>query len=181
MVADVALIDPRLTWSIAPAVTASTGLDALTQLIEPFVSPPATAMTDGLCREGIPLAAAAIAVAYDNGTDTAAREAMALASMFGGLALAKAKLGAVHGLASQGFTSDKLDGLADQVMVSSSIKGNPVHLCRDALTEMLDEALGSTTAVPLLARSNTHRIMTPFSRTWRGCGRASMCTRGSSS
>jgi alcohol dehydrogenase class IV len=94
-----ALVDPELTYSLPPAVTASTGLDALTQLIEPFVSIKANPMTDSLCREGIRYAARALRRAYENGSDQEARERMSLASLFGGLALANAGLGAVHGFA----------------------------------------------------------------------------------
>jgi alcohol dehydrogenase class IV len=99
MLPKVAIIDPELTCSLPPDVTAFTGLDALTQLIEPFVSLTANPMTDGLCREGIPRAAQSLGRVYMNGQDQAARSSMALASLFGGLALANAKLGAVHGFA----------------------------------------------------------------------------------
>jgi alcohol dehydrogenase class IV len=95
-----AVIDPELTHSLPPDVTASTGLDALAQLIEPFVSNSANPLTDALCREGMRRAARSLRRAYENGSDAAAREDMALASLFGGLALANAKLGAVHGCAS---------------------------------------------------------------------------------
>ena len=95
-----ALVDPELTHSLPPDVTASTGLDALTQLIEPFVSNSANPLTDALCREGMRRAARSLRRAYENGRDATAREDMALASLFGGLALANAKLGAVHGCAS---------------------------------------------------------------------------------
>ena len=95
-----AVIDPELTYSLPPAITASTGLDALTQLIEPFVSNTANPLTDALCREGMRRAARSLRRAYENGSDAAAREDMALASLFGGLALANAKLGAVHGCAA---------------------------------------------------------------------------------
>ncbi|MEZ4861540.1 MAG: iron-containing alcohol dehydrogenase [Caldilineaceae bacterium] len=99
MLPDLALVDPALTYAMPPALTAATGLDALTQLIEPFVSPLANPLTDALCREGIQRAARALRRAYHHGDDTAAREEMALASLLGGLALANAKLGAVHGFA----------------------------------------------------------------------------------
>jgi alcohol dehydrogenase class IV len=99
MLPKVAIVDPELTCSLPPHVTAYTGLDALTQLIEPFVSLTANPMTDGLCREGIPRAAQSLEKVYMNGQDHAARSSMALASLFGGLALANAKLGAVHGFA----------------------------------------------------------------------------------
>ncbi len=99
MLPRVALVDPELTYNLPPAVTASTGLDALTQLIEPFVSVKANPMTDAICREGIRHAARSLRRAYQNGADKAAREGMSLASLFGGLALANAALGAVHGFA----------------------------------------------------------------------------------
>ena len=99
MLPRVALVDPDLTLSLPPAVTAYTGLDALTQLIEPFVTRRANPLTDALCREAIPRVARALPRAYADGQDAAAREEMALASLFGGLALANAGLGAVHGFA----------------------------------------------------------------------------------
>ena len=95
-----ALVDPELTHSLPADVTASTGLDALTQLIEPFVSASANPLTDAICREGIRLAAGSLRRACRAGTDAAAREDLALASLFGGLALANARLGAVHGFAA---------------------------------------------------------------------------------
>jgi alcohol dehydrogenase class IV len=96
----VALIDPEVTYSLPPAVTASTGLDALTQLIEPFVSNKANPMTDAICREGIKRAARSLQRAFEHGSDAAAREDMCVASLFGGMALANARLGAAHGFAS---------------------------------------------------------------------------------
>jgi alcohol dehydrogenase class IV len=95
----IALVDPELTDTLPPAITATTGLDALTQLIEPYVSPRATPFTDALCTEGIRRAARSLRRAVDHGDDTAARDDLALASLFGGLALANAGLGAVHGFA----------------------------------------------------------------------------------
>jgi alcohol dehydrogenase class IV len=95
-----ALVDPELTHSLPTELTASTGLDALTQLIEPFVSTAANPLTDAICREGMRLAARALRRACRNGRDAAAREDMALASLLGGLALANARLGVVHGFAA---------------------------------------------------------------------------------
>jgi alcohol dehydrogenase class IV len=94
-----AIVDPELTYDVPPAITAYTGLDALTQLLEPFVSNSANPLTDALCREGLRRAAVALRRAVADGADHAARADMALASLLGGLALANAKLGAVHGLA----------------------------------------------------------------------------------
>ncbi|HEX5436458.1 MAG TPA: iron-containing alcohol dehydrogenase [Gemmatimonadaceae bacterium] len=100
MLPAVALIDPELTYTVPPAITASTGMDALTQCIEPFVSPRANPITDALAREGMHRAAGALRGAYHDGGDTDARHDMAVTSLCGGLALANAKLGAVHGFAA---------------------------------------------------------------------------------
>jgi alcohol dehydrogenase class IV len=99
MLPDLAVIDPELTYSMPPSLTASTGLDAFTQLLEPFVSVNSNPLTDALCREGLKRVARSLRRAFENGSDTEAREDMAIASLFGGLALANAKLGAVHGFA----------------------------------------------------------------------------------
>jgi len=99
MLPDLAIVDPKLTHTMPPAVTASTGLDAFTQLMEAFVSNKANPLTDSLCREGMRRAARSLQRAYENGSDKSAREDMSIASLFGGLALANARLGAVHGFA----------------------------------------------------------------------------------
>lgn len=99
MLPHLALVDPLLTHSMSPPVTATTGLDALTQLIEPYVSRKANPLIDGICIEGMSRAARSLTIACDDGSNAAAREEMSLASLFGGLALANAGLGAVHGLA----------------------------------------------------------------------------------
>jgi len=100
MVPNIALIDPELTISMPPEVTAATGMDALTQLIEAYVSNKANPITSCICREGLFRTSWALKAAYDDGTDITARGAMAMASMFSGIALANAKLGAVHGFAA---------------------------------------------------------------------------------
>jgi alcohol dehydrogenase class IV len=99
MLPTLALVDSDLTLGLPRALSASTGLDALTQLIEPFVSIRATPMTDALCREGMVRFARAFPRVMADGSDRSAREDMALASLLGGLALANAGLGAVHGFA----------------------------------------------------------------------------------
>ena len=96
----VALVDPELTHDLPAALTASTGLDALTQLIEAFVSVRANPMTDAICREGMLRAARSLRRAYEHGDDASAREDMTLAALFSGMALANAGLGAVHGFAA---------------------------------------------------------------------------------
>ena len=99
MLPRLAIVDPELTYTLPPHITACTGLDALTQVIEPYVSHAANPLTDALCREGMRRAARSLHRVYENGNDVSGREDMALASLFGGLSLANAKLGAVHGLA----------------------------------------------------------------------------------
>jgi len=94
-----AIVDPILTYSMPPELTASTGLDALTQLIEAFVSNKANPLTDAVCREGLRRAGRSLRRAFLDGRDADAREDMSLASLFSGMALANAKLGAIHGFA----------------------------------------------------------------------------------
>lgn len=222
-----ALVDPELTHSMPPQVTASTGLDALTQVMEPYVSNRANPLTDALCREGMRRAARSLRRAYacgeqgrtKHGDDAAAREDMALTSLFGGLALANARLGAAHGfagpiggmfpaphgavcasllphvmavnvralqerspesealrrydeiarfltgnerataddgvawvgelcqalqipsLASYGVTEEDFPALIEKASVSSSMKGNPIKLTPDEMSEILVRAL----------------------------------------
>jgi len=112
MLPKIALVDPELTYDLPSAITASTGLDALTQLIEPYVSSKANSLTDAICIEGMRRVARSLKPAFDHSLQTAngntgvserfkaAREDMALAALFGGLALANAGLGAVHGFAA---------------------------------------------------------------------------------
>ena len=98
MLPRLALIDPELTYGLPPSITASSGLDALTQLIEPFLSNASNAVTDSVCRDGIRRVARSLRRAYE-ADDPSAREDMSLAALFGGMALANAKLGAAHGFA----------------------------------------------------------------------------------
>jgi alcohol dehydrogenase class IV len=95
-----ALVDPRLTEGLPPALTASTGLDALTQLIEPYVCSKANPVTDGFCLDGIRAVKRSLRAAWENGSDGAARAGMSYASLLGGLALANSGLGVVHGFAA---------------------------------------------------------------------------------
>lgn len=97
MVPRIAVVDPELTYGLPPSVTASTGLDALTQLVEPFTCNRTNPLVDALCRDGIARVARSLRRAWTHGRDAAAREDMSLASLFGGFALANAGLGAVHG------------------------------------------------------------------------------------
>ena len=99
LLARIALVDPELTLDLPPALTASTGFDALTQLLEAYVCSRTNPMTDALCAAGLPRAAGALPRAFRDGHDLAACTDMALASLWSGIALANAGLGAVHGFA----------------------------------------------------------------------------------
>jgi len=98
MLPDLAFVDPALTDNTPRAITLASGLDAVTQVIEPYISKASNRMTDALCREAIPLGLRAL-TALMQGEVQAARDDMAWVSLCGGLALANAGLGAVHGLA----------------------------------------------------------------------------------
>jgi alcohol dehydrogenase class IV len=125
MIPRVALVDPVLTVSCPPAVTAASGLDALTQCLEPFVSVRATPLTDGLAREGLRRAATGLRAAHADGGDLPARTDMATCALLGGMALANAKLGAVHGLAGViGGTADVPHGMACAALLAPVIEAN---------------------------------------------------------
>jgi len=125
MIPRVALVDPQLAVSCPPPVTAASGLDALTQCLEPFVSVRATPLTDGLAREGLRRAAAGLRAAHADGGDLAARTDMAMCALLGGMALANAKLGAVHGLAGViGGTADVPHGMACAALLAPVIEAN---------------------------------------------------------
>ncbi|QRK04442.1 iron-containing alcohol dehydrogenase [Archangium violaceum] len=100
MLPRLAIVDPDLLAGAPRGVLTSSGLDALSQLIEPFLSARANPLTDALAREGIVRSARSLRRAVLEGPDAAAREDLALASLFGGLCLANAGLGAVHGFAA---------------------------------------------------------------------------------
>jgi alcohol dehydrogenase class IV len=100
MLPKLAVVDPGLTLTVPRHITAATGMDALTQLIEPFVCNSPSPFTDSLCRDGIARVARSLAPACNDAQNISARENMSIASLFGGLALANARLGAVHGMAN---------------------------------------------------------------------------------
>jgi alcohol dehydrogenase class IV len=99
MLPRLAILDPEMTVSCPPSVTAHSGMDALVQAVEAYVATGANPLTDALALEGARLAAGALETAVADGADQAAREAMALGSLMAGLALNMARLGLVHGLA----------------------------------------------------------------------------------
>ncbi len=125
MLPRVAIVDPVLTRGLPPAITASTGLDALTQVIEPYVSSRANPFTDSLCLDGIRHASASLLRAYRDGGDADARSGMAYASLLGGLALANAGLGVVHGFAAPiGGMFDAPHGAVCAALLPAGMRAN---------------------------------------------------------
>ena len=143
-----AIVDPLLTHSMPPELTASTGLDALTQLIEAFVSNKANPLTDGVCREGLQRAGRSLRRAFEDGSDAEAREDMSLASLFSGMALANAKLGAVHGFAGPlGGMTDAPHGVICGKLLPYVMQAN--------VRALQDRAAGFTSPGPL-RRGRSH-------------------------
>jgi alcohol dehydrogenase class IV len=123
------IIDPELTVSNPPDITANSGMDAITQLIESLVTKKATPLTKALCREGLRAAVPALEVAYKDPTNQAAREAMSYAAWLSGVALANSGLGLAHGVAAAlGVHCKVPHGLACAVMLVPAMKAN-LQLC----------------------------------------------------
>ena len=145
MLPRVALVDPLLTLGCPPSVTASSGLDALTQCLEPFVSVRANPVTDAFARDGLRRAGRSLRAAHADGANVDARTDMMLCSLLGGLALANAKLGAVHGFASAiGGLADVPHGLACAALLVPVTEANIRALrARDAGSPVLRTLRGS--------------------------------------
>jgi alcohol dehydrogenase class IV len=125
MLPRLAVVDPLLTLSCPPAVTASAGLDALTQCLEPLVSAQANPLTDALAGEGLRRAGSGLRRAYADGSDVAARSDMSVCGLLGGMALANAKLGAVHGFAGViGGAFEVPHGLACAALLVPVVEAN---------------------------------------------------------
>ncbi|AMY67848.1 iron-containing alcohol dehydrogenase [Frigidibacter mobilis] len=155
-----AIVDPSLTDGCPRGVTLASGLDAITQVIEPYVSTRANRLTDALCRDAVPLGLRAL-VRLMEGGDAGARDDMAWVSLCGGLALANAGLGAVHGLAgpiggmtsaADGASSGAAHGavcgaLLPHVLAANSARAEGVAAARLAeVAGWIAEVLGGTAA-----------------------------------
>jgi len=132
------ILDPELTVPLPPDVTAASGMDALTQAVESFWSTGATPLTEALSWEAARLIDGSILAAFADGTDLAAREAMAYGSLMAGLALAAARLGCVHGMAHPlGWRLHLPHGLVCAVLLP-----HVVRLNRKAAPEKYDRLAG---------------------------------------
>jgi alcohol dehydrogenase class IV len=155
MLPRLALVDPELTLSMPPALTAATGLDALTQVLEPFVSKMSNPLTDALAREGLQRGARSLRRAFHGGSDLPARTDMALTSLLGGLCLANAKLGAVHGFAGpiggmfpapHGAVCARLLPLVVASNVAALRAREPGHVALERYTEVAQILTGNASA-----------------------------------
>jgi len=121
----VALVDPELSVSVPPEVTAASGMDAITQLIESYISRKARPIPQALAVQGLKLAFGALAEAVEDGTCRPAREKMAHAALLSGLALANSGLGLAHGVApALGIHCRVPHGLACAVMLPAALRVN---------------------------------------------------------
>jgi len=127
MVPRIVLVDPELTVSLPPDVTAHTGMDAITQLIESYLSRRAQPIPQALALNGLQFALPAIAKAVSDGSDRDAREKMAYAAFLSGMALANSGLGLAHGVAAAlGIHCRVPHGLACAVMLPAALRINRV-------------------------------------------------------
>lgn len=125
MMPRVVLIDPELTVSVPPEVTAYTGMDTITQLIESYISRKAAPIPQALCIQGLQLAIPALPLAYRDGNNRSAREAMSHAALLSGIALANSGLGVAHGVAAGLGTLAKVPhGLACAMMLGPALRIN---------------------------------------------------------
>jgi len=142
MVPRVALVDPELCVSVPAAITAHTGMDAITQLIESYISRRAQPLPQALALEGLRLAGAAIRRAVQDGSDRSAREAMSHAALLSGLALANSGLGFAHGVApALGIHCGVGHGLACAVMLPAALRVNR-DTCRADLARLAEVFCG---------------------------------------
>jgi alcohol dehydrogenase class IV len=145
MIAKVAIVDPVLTVTMPPRVTAATGMDALTQSIEAYVTLASNPVADTLALRSISLISQSLVSAFTDGNDIEARENMALGSLMGGMAFANSSLGAVHGLAHPiGASFDVPHGVICALLLPYVMEYNlPVRITKYA---QIAEAMGQDTA-----------------------------------
>jgi alcohol dehydrogenase class IV len=127
-VADTAILDPVLTLNCPPDITAYSGMDAFTQLLESYLSTAANPITDALALQGLKLVSQSLLATYRDGANSQARTNMALSAFLSGITLANAGLGTVHGMAGligglknipHGIICSRLMGSANAITVRS--------------------------------------------------------------
>jgi alcohol dehydrogenase class IV len=158
MLPKVVVIDPDLLIGVPRPTIAASGMDALSQLIEPLLSRRANPFTDALARDGMRRSARSLGRAYQEGMeDPGIREDLALASLFGGLCLANSGLGAVHGLAAAaGARLSAPHGAVCAAVLSAAMDVNlqalrdraPEHQALARMTEVASLLTGQPDATP---------------------------------
>ncbi|TGN40255.1 iron-containing alcohol dehydrogenase [Marinobacter confluentis] len=139
---DLALVDPALTDNCPRHVTLHSGLDAVTQVIEPYLSSRANLFTDMLCREAIPKGLMALKQLME-GESAQARDALAQLSLFGGLALANSGLGVVHGIAGPlGGLCGAPHGAICGALLPAGIAANRDHVVNADQKARIDQVIG---------------------------------------
>ncbi|WP_370736538.1 iron-containing alcohol dehydrogenase [Tropicibacter naphthalenivorans] len=142
MLPDLAIVDPSLTDRCPHGVTLASGLDAITQVIEPYICTRANPLTDALCRDAIPMGLRALPQLMI-GEDAQARDRMAWVSLCGGLALANAGLGVIHGLAGPlGGLSGASHGAICGALLPHGLAMNASRVENRASLERIDEIRG---------------------------------------
>ena len=150
LIPNIALVDPVLTYSCPPGVTAASGMDALIHNIEAYISVNATMHTDPLAAEGIKLISKSIRTAVFDGENAWARHNMAMGSLLGGIAFGNAGVGAVHAMSYPGGAC------------STCPTGSPTRSC--------SRGSWNTTCWP--ARSSSWRSASSWARTWKASATA---------
>lgn len=144
MVPRIALVDPELAVTLPPHITAWTGMDAITQLIESFVSKRATHATRQIAAEALQPAMRAVKDAFLDGASLPAREIMAQSALCSGIALANSGLGMAHGVAAAlGVHCNVPHGLACAVMLPIALRTNALVLETDARAAFLAMTVSS--------------------------------------
>lgn len=165
MLPRVALIDSELARGVPPAVTAASGMDALTQCLEAFVCSRAQPMTDALCIDGIQRAVRSLEKAFRDGNDLEAREDMALCALYSGMALANAGLGAVHGFAAPiGGMFDAPHGAVCAALLAPVWAANAKRVTHCEKFDRVDAMLGGDAVAWL--REMTSRLGIPKLSSW---------------
>lgn len=144
----IALVDPELSVTVPSAVTAASGMDAITQLIESYISRKARPIPQALCVHGLRLATASIVEAVENGGSRPAREQMAHAALLSGMALANSGLGMAHGVApALGIHCRVPHGLACAIMLPVAMRFNSQG-CPSELAELARQVFDLGAVVP---------------------------------
>jgi alcohol dehydrogenase class IV len=135
-VPDHAILDPALTLNTPPHITAYTGMDAFTQLLEAYVSTASNSFTDALALEGLKFVSRSLEQSFINGNNIEARSEMSLAAYYSGIVLANAGLGVVHGFASpiggyfpipHGVVCSRLMAPANEITIQKLLKEDADH------------------------------------------------------